>query len=68
MNLVSQPRTLQRRRDWVSSVARLDLGSEGSPGLLADVQGILLGLAETATILAAPPSWKQGHRRLGTTP
>jgi glycolate oxidase FAD binding subunit len=41
-------------------VARLDLGTEGSAGLLTEVQGILLGLADTATILAAPPSWKQG--------
>ena len=49
-------------------VARLDLGSEGSPGLLADVQGILLGLAETATILAAPPSWKQGLDVWGRLP
>jgi glycolate oxidase FAD binding subunit len=49
-------------------VARLDLGSEGSPGLLADVQGILLGLAETTTILAAPPSWKQGLDVWGRLP
>src|SRR5215212_3255233 len=35
-------------------VGRIDLGSEGSSGLLADAQGILLGLAETVTILAAP--------------
>jgi glycolate oxidase FAD binding subunit len=49
-------------------VARLDLGSEGSPGLLADMQGILLGLAETTTILAAPPSWKQGLDVWGRLP
>ena len=41
-------------------VARLDVGSEGTSDLLASVQGVLLGLAETVTILAAPPSWKQG--------
>jgi glycolate oxidase FAD binding subunit len=49
-------------------LARIDLGSEGSPGLLADVQGILLGLAETTTILGAPPSWKQGLDVWGRLP
>jgi glycolate oxidase FAD binding subunit len=49
-------------------VARLDLGSEGSPGLLAETQGILLGLAETVTILAAPPSWKRGIDVWGRLP
>jgi glycolate oxidase FAD binding subunit len=49
-------------------VARLDFGSEGSSRWLADVQGILLGLAETATILAAPPSWKQGIDIWGRLP
>jgi len=49
-------------------VARLDLGSEGSSALLADAQGILLGLAETVTILASPPSWKQGIDVWGRLP
>lgn len=49
-------------------IARLDLGSEGSAGLLADVQGILLGLAETVTIQAAPPSWKHGIDVWGRLP
>jgi glycolate oxidase FAD binding subunit len=53
-------------------VARLDLGNEsgrkGSPGQLADVQSILLDLAETATILAAPTSWKHGIDVWGRLP
>lgn len=43
-----------------SVVARLDFGQDGSAERLAEVQGILLGLAETVTILAAPSAWKQG--------
>jgi hypothetical protein len=49
-------------------VAQLDLGSEGSPGRLAEAQGILFGLAETVTILAAPPSWKRGIDVWGRLP
>jgi glycolate oxidase FAD binding subunit len=51
-------------------VARLDFGSgsEGSAGSLADVQDVLLGLAETATILSAPPSWKNGIDVWGRLP
>jgi glycolate oxidase FAD binding subunit len=49
-------------------VARLDPGSEGTSGLLANAQDILLGLAETVTILAAPPSWKQGIDVWGRLP
>jgi glycolate oxidase FAD binding subunit len=49
-------------------VARLDFGREGSSGLLAEVQGILLGLAETVTILSAPPSWKDGIDVWGRLP
>jgi glycolate oxidase FAD binding subunit len=49
-------------------VARLDFGREGSAGLLAEVQGILLGLADTVTILAAPPSWKRGIDVWGRLP
>jgi glycolate oxidase FAD binding subunit len=49
-------------------VARLDFGHEGSSSLLAVVQGVLLGLADTATILAAPPSWKDGIDVWGRIP
>jgi glycolate oxidase FAD binding subunit len=51
-------------------VARLNFGSgsEGSAGTLADVQGIVLDLAETATILSAPPSWKKGLDVWGRLP
>jgi glycolate oxidase FAD binding subunit len=49
-------------------VARLDCGREGSSSLLAEVQGVLLGLADTATILAAPPSWKDGIDVWGRLP
>jgi glycolate oxidase FAD binding subunit len=49
-------------------VGRIDLGSEGSSILLADAQAILLGLAETVTILAAPPSWKRGIDVWGRLP
>jgi glycolate oxidase FAD binding subunit len=49
-------------------VGRIDLGSEGSSGLLADAQAILLGLAETVTIVAAPPSWKRGIDVWGRLP
>ena len=53
-------------------VARLDLGSEsgreGSASSLAEAQSLLLGLAETATILAAPPAWKQGIDVWGRLP
>jgi glycolate oxidase FAD binding subunit len=49
-------------------VGRIDLGSEGPARLLADAQAILLGLAETVTILAAPPSWKRGIDVWGRLP
>jgi glycolate oxidase FAD binding subunit len=42
-----------------SVVAHLELGGPGSPERLAEVQAALLGLAETVTILAAPPAWKR---------
>ena len=48
--------------------ARLDLGSGGSAERLAEVQGILLGLAETTVILAAPPAWKRGIDVWGRLP
>jgi glycolate oxidase FAD binding subunit len=49
-------------------VARLDLSSEGSPSRLDAAQDLLLGLAETVTILAAPPSWKRGIDIWGRLP
>lgn len=49
-------------------VARLDLESDGSAERLAEVQDILLGLADTTTILAAPPSWKRGIDVWGRLP
>jgi glycolate oxidase FAD binding subunit len=49
-------------------VARLDFGSEGTADLLAEVQSVLLGLADTATILAAPPPWKHGIDVWGRLP
>jgi glycolate oxidase FAD binding subunit len=49
-------------------VARLEFGGKGSPRLLADAQGRLLGLADTATILAAPPAWKHGIDVWGRLP
>ncbi len=49
-------------------VARLDLGGEGAFRSLAEVQHILLGLADTVTILAAPPSWKEGIDVWGRLP
>ena len=44
------------------------LRHEGSSASLAEVQGVLLGLADTATILAAPPAWKQGIDVWGRLP
>ena len=49
-------------------VARLDLGGAGSPEVLARVQGVLLNVADTATILCAPPSWKRGIDVWGRLP
>jgi glycolate oxidase FAD binding subunit len=49
-------------------VARLDLGPEGSRERLARLQGNLLNLADTVTILAAPPSWKLGIDIWGRRP
>ena len=51
-----------------SIVARLEMGDAGSPEGLAKVQGSLLSLADTATILAAPPSWKRGIDVWGRLP
>ena len=49
-------------------VARLDFGNKGSAAFLADLQGVLLGIADTVTILAAPPSWKHGIDVWGRLP
>ena len=49
-------------------VARLDFAATGSPERLAEAQGLLLALADTATILAAPPAWKQGIDVWGRMP
>ena len=49
-------------------VARVDLGEDGSSERLAEVQALLLGLADTVTILAAPPEWKRGIDVWGKLP
>ncbi|MDF2760932.1 MAG: glycolate oxidase subunit glcE [Thermomicrobiales bacterium] len=49
-------------------VAQLDFGREGSSSVLAEAQGVLLGLADTATILTAPPAWKHGIDVWGRLP
>ncbi|MBA3450333.1 MAG: FAD-binding protein [Chloroflexia bacterium] len=49
-------------------IARLELGRTGSAARMAAVQDVLLGLADTATILAAPPSWKHGLDVWGRLP
>lgn len=46
----------------------LDLGADGSPEALAGIQAILTGLAETVTIIAAPPEWKTGIDVWGPMP
>jgi glycolate oxidase FAD binding subunit len=51
-----------------SVVARLDLGAQGCAERLAEVQSVLLALAETATILAAPTAWKRGIDIWGRPP
>jgi glycolate oxidase FAD binding subunit len=51
-----------------SVVARLDLGGNESPERLAEAQAVLLGLADTVTILAAPPYWKRGIDVWGRLP
>ncbi|MFN8660589.1 MAG: FAD-binding oxidoreductase [Thermomicrobiales bacterium] len=50
-----------------SVIVRLQLG-DGSSGGLAEVQRIALDLAESATILSAPPEWKQGIDVWGAPP
>jgi glycolate oxidase FAD binding subunit len=48
--------------------ARLSLSDGGSPETLAAVHDVAQGLAETATILAAPSAWKRGLDVWGRTP
>ena len=50
-----------------SVLVRLDL-NEGSAARLGELQRIALDLAESATILSAPPAWKQGIDIWGATP
>ena len=50
-----------------SVLVRLQLG-DGSAARLAEVQRITLDLAESATILSAPPEWKQGIDVWGAAP
>lgn len=47
---------------------RLDFGDTASAGRLGEAQTILLSLAETATILGAPPEWKEGLDVWGRQP
>ncbi len=51
-----------------SVVARVEMGEGGSSERLAEVRALLLGLAETVTILAAPPEWKRGIDVWGKLP
>lgn len=50
-----------------SVLVRLRLG-EGSAARLAEIQRVTLDLAESATILSAPPEWKQGIDVWGAPP
>jgi glycolate oxidase FAD binding subunit len=49
-------------------VARLRFASDGSPDKLADAQSLLVDLADTMTILAAPAAWKRGIDVWGRIP
>jgi glycolate oxidase FAD binding subunit len=51
-----------------SVTLRLDFGESGSPDCLAEAQEVLLTLAQTATILAAPSAWKRGLDVWGREP
>lgn len=48
--------------------AQLQLGPGGSADRLAELQTVMLGLAETTAILAAPPEWKRGIDVWGRLP
>jgi glycolate oxidase FAD binding subunit len=49
-------------------VAAFDLGETGSAERLAEVQAVMLALAETVTILSAPAPWKAGIDIWGRPP
>ena len=49
-------------------IAALEFGDTGSPERLAEVQAILIDLADTTTILDAPPAWKHGLDVWGPPP
>jgi glycolate oxidase FAD binding subunit len=49
-------------------VARLAFDGAGSVERLAEAQSVLLALADTTTILSAPPAWKQGIDIWGRLP
>lgn len=48
--------------------AILDFGEDGSAESLAGVQTVMSGIADTVTILSAPPAWKRGIDVWGLTP
>jgi len=49
-------------------LAELNFGTNGSAQKLAEAQALLLGLANAATIVAAPPPWKRGIDIWGRLP
>lgn len=49
-------------------VVRLEPGAQGSAAWLAEMQTLFLTLADTATILSAPPEWKRGIDVWGRLP
>jgi glycolate oxidase FAD binding subunit len=48
--------------------SHLDFADFGSPDKLAECQSVLLALADTVTIVAAPPAWKRGLDIWGRLP
>lgn len=51
-----------------SVLIAIDLGETGSAERLAEIQSLVLGLADTAAILSAPPAWKSGIDVWGRKP
>lgn len=49
-------------------LAELKLGADGSAEMLADVQTLLLGIADAVTIVVAPSLWKRGIDIWGRLP
>jgi glycolate oxidase FAD binding subunit len=49
-------------------VLRIEPGTQGSATWLAEMQSVFLALADSATILSAPPVWKQGIDVWGRLP